>query len=119
MDSTGWIDSKLIELYGQDITIYTKSVTKDENNNVISEGYSNTIQTRGWVIPFSSLREQYGYYGYRVEGDYSVCVDTTIPTNINDKVVFVDNTSTEIREVLSHFEGNTVAYKELIVRKEE
>jgi len=112
-----FIDTWLINTYGQDIKIYNKAFTKDENNNVTNEYYSNTIETKGWVIPFSSLREKYFSGGYMVDGDYSCVVHGTIPVNPNDKVVMVDSLELEVREVLIHYEFNSVAYKELILRK--
>ncbi len=118
MDAS-WVHSRMITEYGQDIKIYNKTISTDDNGNVISESYSNTIECKGWVIPFSSLREQYGYFGYRVEGDYSCCVENTITTSVNDKVSLADNTVVEIREIINHFEGNNISYKELILMKED
>ena len=115
---TAFIDTWLINTYGQTIKIYNRVFEKDANNNITNEYYSDTIETIGWVIPFSSEREIYGNFGYRVEGDFSCCVATGTSVNVNDKVLLVDNTELEIREIISHYEFSRVAYKELILRKE-
>ena len=117
--NSSWMVSKIIEDQGQDIKIYTKSETVDDDGNVVSESYSNTIETKAWVMPrFASIHEEYDLYGFKNEGDYTMSIGSTIPIRINDKVVLNDGEVLEVREIVKHFEYNSIAYKEVLLRIE-
>jgi len=117
--NTDWIVNKLIEDQGQDIIIYNNSISVDGNGNVISETFSNTIETKAWVMVFGGLLESYDLLGgYHTEGDYSVCVSNTVAVNPNDIIILKDGTRLEVREIISHYEFNDVQYRELISRRE-
>jgi hypothetical protein len=115
---TSWIDSKLIEMYGQTIKIRSKVTDVDENGNIINEYYKDPVETIGWVIPFTTNREDIQLYGIRIEGDYSVLVDKSLTVKDNDLITFNNGTQVEVREIIEYFEFNNSTYKELITRKE-
>ncbi len=115
---TSWHQNKLIELYGQDITIYRYTISTNENGIVESESCYDTIVTKGWIIPVTGLMEVWEIVGYRVEGDYSICVPNTVTVSTQDKVKLPDNTIWRIRSIVKHWDLNNVAYIELIVGRD-
>jgi len=114
---TNWHVGKLIDTYGQSVKIHRHTFTLDDDNQVVDESYYDTISTRAWIIPFGGLREIWDIVGYRVDGDYSGCFKSNIDIDVNDRVILNDGIETEVVEIIKHYELNTVAYKEVILRK--
>jgi len=113
-----WHQNKLIEIFGQTITIYRYTIEVDENGIVTNEECYETITTKGWITPLTGLMEVWEIVGYRIEGDYSICIPNTVQVSTQDKVRLPDNTIWRIRSIVKHFDINNVAYLELIVGRE-
>ena len=117
--STRWMDERLIDEYGQDVKIYSTTMTVDEDGYVTYEGYSDTIETKAWVMPrFASLHEEFLVIGFKVDGDYTASIKDTISVKINDVMELVDGTLMKITEIVKYYEFNHIAYKEVIMKKE-
>lgn len=115
--STASIVEKLIDVNGQTIMIYNRTLEKDSDGNIISETYSTPIRTLSWVMAFGGMIETYELYGYHVDGEYSACVHATVPVGIGDRVVLSDGTELYVNEIIKHYELDSVAYLELILKR--
>jgi len=116
--SSVWHTIKLIETFGQDVTIYRYSISVDENGNIENETCYDTISTKAWVFHFGGYMEAYDLYGYRVQGDFAICVPGTVEVDTADKVKLVDGTVCRVREIVKHYDLNDVAYIEIVGQKE-
>jgi len=114
---TRFINNKLIDLFGQDVTIKKVSYTTDEDKDVTGESFSNTISTKAWIMAMGGYRQVWEIEGYRIEGDYSGCFKSTVDINTEDIVVLNDGTECVVNEIIKHYEGNHVAYLEVIMNK--
>jgi len=108
---------KLIELFGQSVTIYRRSIETDDEGVVISDTYSDTITTKAWVTPTRGMREIWNVFGVGLEGDYSALFSGTVPISVNDRVILPDNIETEVREIINHYHKDSVDIREAILVK--
>jgi len=113
---TRFLVNKLIEEYGQDITIKKRSLSIDQDKYVTGESYS-TVTAIGWVIPTSGLSEAWMLSGRLVDADYSIVLKSTTDVSLKDIIVLPDNIEAEVVDIVKHYELNHVAFIEAIVRK--
>lgn len=108
---------KLIELFGQNVTIYRRSLSTDSEGIVTSDSYSDTTTAKAWVTPTRGMREVWNMFGVGLEGDYSALFSGTVTISVNDRVVLPDNVETEVREIINHYHKDSVDIREAILVK--
>jgi len=106
---------KLIDLYGQNLTIKRRSISVDEEGSITEDSYSDTISVKGWVTPSRGERELYTIVGQTTQGDYSIVFEGTVSVDVDDRIIFPDGTETEVREIIRHYHKDSVDIKEVIV----
>lgn len=117
MFDTRFINNKIIDLYGQDVTIKKVSYTINTDKEVTEESFSSTISTKAWVMAMGGYRQAWELEGYRIVGDYSACFKSTVDISTEDIVILNDGTECVVNEIIKHYEGNHVAYYEVIMNK--
>jgi len=107
--------NRLIDKYGVDVKLKTRSESVDSDGRV-TYSYSNTLDCKAIIYPISGATEIWLVAGYRQSADYILSFKETVPVSVGD-VVEYDNEEIEITEKVIQKLGSTTYYIEATGRR--
>jgi len=117
---------KLIQKFGDDITVWFREEEVDEDGHVTYE-YRDTITVKGILVSATGLTEVWGVPGVYSDMDYVLCVypqskpDANLricPVSVGD-LIEIEEVYHECVEIIPRKDGKEIIYYECLLRRKE